>query len=61
MMKRLLFIVAVIACAVLAHQTPLWVYKEGGSDHVYFNGKMCRILTYPLNEFIAKTLCGVAV
>ena len=54
MTKRLLLIVVAFACVVLAHQIPLWVYKEGGSDHVYFNGKMCRILTHPLNEFIAK-------
>ncbi len=54
MMKRLLLIVVAFACVVLAHQIPLWVYKEGGSDHVYFNGKMCSILTHPLNEFVAK-------
>ncbi len=54
MIKKICFLVVAFACVVLAHQIPLWVYKEGGSDHVYFNGKMCRVLTHPLNDFIAK-------
>ena len=54
MTKRLLLFVVAFACVVLAWETPLWAYKEGGSDHIYFNGKMCRVLTHPLNDFIAK-------
>ncbi len=54
MIKKISLLVVLFACSVLAYQTPLIAYKEGGSDHVYFNGKMCRVLTHPLNDFIAK-------
>ncbi|WP_173475368.1 hypothetical protein [Fibrobacter succinogenes] len=56
MIKRLLLIVvafASAACAII-FSVPERAYLEGGSDHFYFNGEQCRILTYPLNEYIAK-------
>ena len=53
-MKRLLLIVVVFAFAVFANQIPERAEAEGGTDHIYFNGKECRIVTHPLNEFIAK-------
>ena len=54
MMKRLLLMVVLFACAVLANEIPERADAEGGTDHIYFNGKECRIVTHPLNEFIAK-------
>ena len=54
MLKKILFVVVSLACMVLSNQTPGRAYAEGGTDHIYFDGKQCRILTYPLNEFIAK-------
>jgi hypothetical protein len=54
MIKKISLLVVLFACSVLAYQTPLIAYKEGGTDHIYFDGKLCRILTHPLNEFIAK-------
>ena len=53
MTKRLLLVVVAFACVVLANQDPERADAEGGTDHIYFNGKECRILTHPLNEFIA--------
>ena len=53
-MKRLLLVVVALACVVLANEIPDRAIAEGGTDHIYFDGKQCRILTYPLNEFIAK-------
>ncbi|MBR6944197.1 MAG: hypothetical protein IKH55_14425 [Fibrobacter sp.] len=54
MMKRLLLVVVALACVVLANEIPERALAEGGTDHIYFNGKECRIETHPLNEFIAK-------
>ena len=54
MTKRLLLIVVALACMVLANEIPERALAEGGTDHIYFNGKECRIETHPLNEFIAK-------
>ena len=54
MMKRLLLMVVAFACAVFANEIPERAAAEGGTDHIYFNGKECRIVTHPLNEFIAK-------
>ena len=54
MTKRLLLIVVAFAFAVLANEIPDRAIAEGGTDHIYFNGKECRIVTHPLNEFIAK-------
>ena len=53
-MKRLLLIVVVLTFAVLANEIPERAEAEGGTDHIYFNGKECRIVTHPLNDFIAK-------
>ena len=53
-MKRLLLVVVALACVVFANEIPDRAIAEGGTDHIYFDGKQCRILTYPLNEFIAK-------
>ena len=53
-MKRLLLVVVALACVVLANEIPERALAEGGTDHIYFNGKECRIETHPLNEFIAK-------
>ncbi|MBR3074114.1 hypothetical protein [Fibrobacter sp.] len=56
MIKRICFLVVVFACAACAffYGVPKRAYLEGGTDHFYFNGEQCRILTYPLNEYIAK-------
>ena len=54
MMKRLLLIVVVLTFAVLANEIPERAEAEGGTDHISFNGKECGVLTFPLNEFIAK-------
>lgn len=54
MIKKICFLVVAFACVVLAHEIPERALAEGGTDHIYFNGKECRILTHPLNEFIAK-------
>ena len=54
MMKRLLLIVVVLTFAVLANEIPERADAEGGTDHIYFNGKECGVLNFPLNEFIAK-------
>ena len=40
--------------AVLANEIPERAEAEGGTDHICFNGKECRIVTHPLNDFIAK-------
>ena len=54
MTKRLLLIVVALACMVLANEIPERADAEGGTDHIYFNGKECGVLNFPLNEFIAK-------
>lgn len=54
MIKRICFLVVAFACVVLANEIPDRALAEGGTDHIYFNGKECRIETHPLNEFIAK-------
>ena len=54
MMKRLLLVVVALACVVLANEIPERAEAEGGTDHIYFNGKECGVLNFPLNEFIAK-------
>lgn len=46
--------VVVFVFAVLANEIPERAEAEGGTDHIYFNGEECRIVTHPLNEFIAK-------
>ena len=43
MIKKIWFLVVVLACAVLAHEIPERALAEGGTDHIYFNGKECRI------------------
>ena len=56
MIKKICFLVVALAsaaCAVFV-TVPKRAYLEGGTDHFYFNGEQCRILTYPLNEYIAK-------
>ena len=54
MMKRLLLMVVAFVFAVLANEIPERANAEGGTDHIYFNGKECGVLNFPLNEFIAK-------
>jgi len=54
MIKKIWFLVVTLACAVLANEIPDRALAEGGTDHIYFNGKECRVVTHPLNEFIAK-------
>ena len=53
MIKRLLLIVVAFVCSIFANEIPERAEAEGGTDHIYFNGKECRIVTHPLNEFIA--------
>ena len=53
MIKRLLLIVVALVCSIFANEIPERAEAEGGTDHIYFNGKECRIVTHPLNEFIA--------
>ena len=54
MIKQLLLIVVALVCSIFANEIPERAEAEGGTDHIYFNGKECRIVTHPLNEFIAK-------
>ena len=56
MIKKICFLVVAFVCAACAifGTVPKRAYIEGGTDHFYFNGVQCRILTYPLNEYIAK-------
>ena len=54
MIKKICFLVIAFVFAVLANEIPERADAEGGTDHIYFNGKECRIVTFPLNEFIAK-------
>jgi len=54
MIKKICFLVVALVFAVLANEIPERAEAEGGTDHIYFNGKECRIVTHPLNEFIAK-------
>ena len=56
MIKKICFLVVAFACAACAifGTVPKRAYIEGGTDHFYFNGVQCRILTYPLNEYIAR-------
>ncbi|MBR2089953.1 MAG: hypothetical protein IJ905_06245 [Fibrobacter sp.] len=54
MIKKIWFSVVALTFAVLANEIPEQAEAEGGTDHIYFNGKECRVVTHPLNEFIAK-------
>ena len=54
MIKRLLLIVVAFVCSIFANEIPERAVAEGGTDHIYFNGKECGVLNFPLNEFIAK-------
>ena len=54
MIKKICFLVVAFVFAVLANEIPERAEAEGGTDHIYFNGKECRIVTHPLNEFIAE-------
>ena len=54
MIKRLLLIFVALVCSIFANEIPERADAEGGTDHIYFNGKECGVLNFPLNEFIAK-------
>ena len=54
MIKKICFLVVAFVFVVFANQIPERAEAEGGTDHIYFTGKECRIVTHPLNEFIAK-------
>lgn len=54
MIKKICFLVIAFVFAVLANEIPERAVAEGGTDHIYFNGKECGALNFPLNEFIAK-------
>ena len=56
MIKKICFLVVAFACAACAIiiGLPNRACIEGGTDHFYINGEQCRILTHPLNEYIAK-------
>lgn len=54
MIKKICFLVVAFVFAVLANEIPERADAEGGTDHIYFNGKECGVLNFPLNEFIAK-------
>ena len=56
MIKKICFLVVAFACAACAIiiKLPDRTCIEGGTDHFYINGEQCRILTHPLNEYIAK-------
>ena len=54
MIKRLLLIFVALVCSIFANEIPERAVAEGGTDHIYFNGKECGVLNFPLNEFIAK-------
>ena len=56
MIKKISLLVVFFACAACAIiiGLPNRACIEGGTDHFYINGEQCRILTHPLNEYIAK-------
>ncbi|WP_406539089.1 hypothetical protein [Fibrobacter sp.] len=54
MIKKICFLVVAFVFVVFANEIPERAEAEGGTDHIYFNGKECRIVTHPLNEFIAE-------
>ncbi len=56
MIKKISLLVVTLACAACAIiiGLPNRACTEGGTDLFYFNGEQCRVVTHPLNEYIAK-------
>ena len=56
MIKKISLLIVATACAACAIiiGLPNRACTEGGTDHFYFNGEQCRVVTHPLNEYIAK-------
>ena len=56
MIKKIFLLIVALACAACAIiiGLPNRACTEGGTDHFYFNGEQCRVVTHPLNEYIAK-------
>ena len=56
MIKKISLLIVALACAACAIiiGLPNRACTEGGTDHFYFNGEQCRVVTHPLNEYIAK-------
>ena len=51
-MKRLLFLIALFASVVMATVEPEQAYYEGGTDHIIHENGLCRINSFPLNDYI---------
>ena len=56
MIKKISLLIVALASAACAigFVLPNRACTEGGTDHFYFNGEQCRVVTHPLNEYIAK-------
>lgn len=54
MIRKFLVLLVAFACSVFALEIPDRADAEGGTDHIIFDGHVCRIFSFPLNEFIAK-------
>ena len=53
-MKRQLFSIALFACVAMATVVPEQAYYEGGTDHIIHENGLCRINSFPLNDYIEK-------
>ena len=51
-MKRLLFLIALIAGVAMATVEPERAHFEGGTDHIIHENGLCRINSFPLNDYI---------
>jgi len=51
-MKRLLFLIALFTCVAMANVDPEQAYYEGGTDHIIHENGLCRINSFPLNDYI---------
>ena len=51
-MKRLLFLIALFTCVAMATVEPERAHFEGGTDHIIHENGLCRINSFPLNDYI---------
>ena len=51
-MKRLLFLIALFASVAMATVEPERAHFEGGTDHIIHENGLCRINSFPLNDYI---------
>ena len=51
-MNRLLFLIVLFACVAVATVEPERAHFEGGTDHIIHENGLCRINSFPLNDYI---------